>query len=183
MIQLQSIKRLLVFSLIITTLASCSDGATLQTYYVDNELKPGFTTFDIPTSILNVETVELSEQQRRAYESVDKLNVLAYKYDASNTEEFKTELAKVKQILKDPKYEELMRGGNSADGKFSVNFIGEVDSINELVVFGTANDRGFMIARILGDDMNAKDLMSLRTVMNEVDLENTDFSQLTDFFK
>lgn len=182
--QLQSIKKLVMFAVIITTLASCNNGPTLQTYYVDNELKPGFTSFDIPTSFINVEKVELSEQQRKAYESVDKLNILAYKLDGSNNkQEFETELAKVKVILSDTKYEELMRGGNSTDGKFLVKFLGEVDRIDELIVLGSANDKGFVVARVLGDDMNARDLISLRTVLEDAKIEDSQLNQLTDFFK
>ena len=181
--QLQSIKKLVVFAIIITTLASCNNGPTLQTYYVDNELKPGFTSFDIPTSVINVEKVELSEQQQKAYKSVDKLNILAYKLDGSNTQEFETELTKVKAILSDAKYEELMRGGNSTDGKFLVKFLGEVDRIDELIVLGSANDKGFMVARVLGDDMNARDLISLRTVLEDAKIEDSQLNQLTDFFK
>lgn len=172
-----------MLTLIITAFLSCNNEPTLQTYYVDNELKPGFTTFDMPMSLINIENVTLTDQQKKAYKSVDKLNMLAFKLDTENTLEYKTELQNVKTILKDKKYEELMRGGNNTDGKFVVKFLGDVERIDELIILGSANDKGFMVARILGDDMNAQDLMSLRTVMDKVDFENTDLGSLTDFFK
>ena len=40
-----------------------------------------------------------------------------------------------------------------------------------------------MVARILGDDMNANDLVSLGTVMDKIDFEDTDINGFTDFFK
>jgi len=169
--------------LIVTAFVSCNNGPTLQTYYVDNELKPGFTTFDIPTSFIDVDKVELSEQQEKAYNSIDKLNVLAFKLDDKNSEAYAIEIENVKAILKNPKYEELMRGGNTTDGKFVVKFLGDIENIDELIILGNANDKGFMVARILGDDMNANDLMSLRTIMNDVKFEDTDLNGLTDFFK
>ncbi len=46
-------------------------------------------------------------------------NLLVIEYsEKENTDdaEYKVELEKVKIILKNPKYEELMRGGNSKDG-------------------------------------------------------------------
>lgn len=181
--QFQSIKKMVMLALIITAFTSCSNGPTLQTYYVDNELKPGFTTFDIPTSFINVEKVDLTDQQKKAYESVDKLNVLAFKVDNDNKEDYKKELEAVNIILKNPKYEELMRGGNTTDGKFVVKFLGNIESIDELIVLGNANDKGFLVARILGDDMNANDLVSLRTVMDKIKFEDTDLNGLTDFFK
>lgn len=181
--QFQSIKKLAVLAIIITAFLSCNNGPTLQTYYVDNELKPGFTTFDVPMSLIDVDKVELTEQQEKAYKSVDKVNVLAFKLDAENSVEYKTELENIKTILKNPKYEELMRGGNSTDGKFVIKFLGEVDKIDELIILGNANNKGFMVARVLGDDMNAQDLMSLSSAMDKVNFDNTDLNGLTDFFK
>ena len=52
-----------------------------------------------------------------------------------------------------------------------------------MIVLGNANDKGFLVARILGDDMNANDLVSLRTVMDKIKFEDTDLNGLTDFFK
>ncbi|WP_339752146.1 DUF4252 domain-containing protein [uncultured Winogradskyella sp.] len=179
----QSIKKSMVLLLLVAAFTSCNQGPTLQTYYVDNELKPGFASFDVPTSFINVEQVEMTDEQREAYESVDKLNVLTYIEEDTNAEDYKLELEKVKIILKDPKYEELMRGGNSTDGKFEVKFLGEVENIDELIIFVNANNKGFMIARILGDDMNAGKLMSLSSVLENAKFEDTNLNDLTDFFK
>ncbi|WP_296386468.1 DUF4252 domain-containing protein [Winogradskyella sp.] len=180
---IQSIKKSIVVLLLVTAFTSCNQGPTLQTYYVDNELKPGFASFDVPTSFINVEDVEMTDEQREAYESVDKLNVLTYMIENTEAAEYNLELDKVKTILKNPKYEELMRGGNSTDGKFIVKYLGDVDSIEELIVFGNANNKGFMIARVLGDDMNVAKLMSLQSVLQNAKFEDTNLNGLTDFFK
>ena len=180
---IQSIKKSMVLLLLVAAFTSCNQGTTLQNYYVDNELKPDFTSFDVPTSFINVENIEMTDEQREAYESVNKLNVLTYIEEDTNAEDYKLELEKIKIILKNPKYEELMRGGNSTDGKFVVKFLGDIESIDELIIFGNANNRGFMIARILGDNMNASKLMSLSSVLENAKFEDTDLNGLTDFFK
>ena len=180
---IQSIKKLIVMLLLVVAYTSCDQGPTLQTYFVDNELKTGFLSVDAPVSLLNLEEVKLTKEQREAYESIDKLNILAYKIDPNNKEEYEVELAKVNTILKNPKYEELMRGGNSVDGRFKVMFIGEVDNVDELIIFGNTSDTGFMVARVLGDDMNAGKLMSLQSVLKDMDFENANLNGITDFFK
>ena len=76
-----------------------------------------------------------------------------------------------------------MRGGNSTDGRFMVKFIGEVDNVDELILFGNAKDKGFIVARVLGDDMNAGKLMSLQSVLKDMDFENANLKGITDFFK
>lgn len=168
---------------LVTALVSCNQGPTLQTYYVDHEMQPGFMSLDVPASFIDVESLELTEEQTEAYESINKLNILAYNIEGTSEVEFQSELSKVKTILKDDKYEELIRGGNSTDGRFVVKFLGDVDNIDELVLFGNAADKGFVIARVLGDEMNANKLMSLQSVIQNANIENSQLKELTDFFK
>ena len=52
------------------------------------------------TSFIDIDKVELTEVQKEAYESIDKLNMIAYNLVDGNLEEFKSELAVVKEILK-----------------------------------------------------------------------------------
>lgn len=179
----QSIKKSILMLLLVIAFTSCNQGPTLQTYYVDNELKPGFASFDVPTSFINIEAIETTDEQREAYASVDKLNVLTYMNEDTDAEAYKLELQNVKTILKKTKYEELVRGGNSTDGKFVVKFLGDEENIDELIVFGNANNKGFMIARVLGNDMNASKLMSLQSVLQNAKFEDSQLTGLTDFFK
>ncbi|MDO1500959.1 DUF4252 domain-containing protein [Winogradskyella maritima] len=179
----QSIKNAVLALFIIATVFSCDNGLTLQTYYVDNELRPGFTTIDVPTSVIDVDKLDLTEDQKEAYKAVDKLNMLSFIIDDSNKAEYEVELAKIKTILKNPKYEELMKGGNTTDGQFRVMIIGDPDSLDELILFGNATDRGFAVVRILGDDMNAGHLVQLGMSLQKANLEDSNLGGVMDFFK
>ena len=180
---IQSIKKLAVMLLLVVAYTSCNQGPTLQTYYVDNQIKPGFLSVDAPIGLLNIEEVKLTKEQEEAYKSIDKLNILAYRIDNNNKAEYELELENIKTILKNPKYEELMRGGNSVDGRFKVMFIGEVDNVDELILFGNSDDKGFIVARVLGDDMNAGKIMSLQSVLKDMDFENANLKGIADFIK
>lgn len=180
---IQSIKKLAVMLVLVVAYTSCNQGPTLQTYYVDNQIKPGFLSVDAPIGLLNIEEVELTKEQEEAYKSIDKLNILAYRIDSNNKAEYELELANIKTILKNPKYEELMRGGNSVDGRFKVMFIGEVDNVDELILFGNSDDKGFIVARVLGDDMNAGKIMSLQSVLKDMNFENANLKGIADFIK
>ncbi len=178
-----SINKIILLLSLVVTFTSCNQGPTLQTYYVDNELKPGFTSLDIPTSFLNIEATSLTEEQREAYDSVDKLNMLAFVLDENNKETYDLELANIKTILNDPKYEELMRGGNTTDGKFVVKFLGDEDDIDELILFGNANDKGFAVVRVLGSHMNVNKIMKLSSVLDKANIDDSQIGQFADFFK
>jgi hypothetical protein len=178
-----SIKKLIAMLVLVATLTSCNQNQSLQVYFVDHELKPGFTTIDIPTSLLNIEVTNLTDEQKEAYKSIDKLNMLAFVVSEDNKAEYEVELIKVKEILNNPKYQELMRGGNNTDGKFSVKFIGEEDRIDELIIFGNANDRGFAIIRVLGNDMSANKVVKLYSALDTASIDESQITQFVDFFK
>jgi len=168
---------------LVATFTGCNQNPTLQTYFVDHELKPGFTSIDIPTSFLNIEQTNLTAEQKEAYKSIHKLNMLAFVMSDDNEAEYEVELNKVKDILKDPKYQELMRAGNTTDGKFVVKFIGEEDKIDELIVFGNANDKGFAIIRVLGNNMNTNKVAKLYSALDTANIDESKITQFADFFK
>jgi len=178
-----SIKNIITMLVLVATFTSCNQNPSLQTYFVDNELKPGFTSIDIPTSLLNIEQTSLTDEQKDAYKSINKLNMLAFVLSDSNVAEYEVELNKVKDILKDPKYQELMRAGNSTDGKFVIKYIGDEDSIDELIIFGNANEKGFAIIRVLGDDMSAQKVVKLYSALDTSNINESQISQFADFFK
>ncbi len=169
--------------ILVVTLQSCNQDLSLQSYYVDSELAPGFTTLDVPTSMLKIDETTLTEEQKEAYESIEKLSLLAFVVDESNKETMDIELAKVKAILKDPKYEELMRGGNSTDGKFVIKCIGDGDDVDEFILLGNSNASGFAVVRVLGDDMNFSKIMNLASVLENSDMDNSQLKNITKFFK
>ncbi|MBR9915061.1 MAG: DUF4252 domain-containing protein [Algicola sp.] len=178
-----SIKTIIKLLILVVTLQSCNQDLTLQSYYVDHELSPGFTSLDVPVSILNIDEEQLSEELKEAYESVEKLSVLAFLKDSVNASKMEVEIAKVQAILKDPKYEELMRGGNSTEGKFVIKCIGDGEDVDEFILFGNSEESGFAVVRILGDDMNFNKIMKLSSVLEEGDFQQGQLKQISNFFK
>lgn len=177
------IKHIVVMVILVTTLFSCDQNPSLQTYFVDHQEKSNFLSVDVPLSMLKIDENKLTDDQKEAYKSVQKLNMLAYKKDSVNSSDFNAEYAKVKTILDDKKYTELMRGGNSTDGKFMVKYLGEDDDIDEFILFGSSNDMGFAVVRVLGNDMDPNKLMKLSTVLQQGDFDDAQLNQVIDFFK
>ena len=167
----------------VVVLTSCNHGETLQGYYVANQETPNFISIDIPTSFVNIDEATLTDEQKEAYNSVDKLNMLGYTLTDDNVEEYKAELAKVQTILKDDRYEDLLRAGNSTDGKIIVKYIGTDTSIDELILFGTMKDKGFAIVRVLGDNMEPAKLMKLGDVIKNANPNENSVAEFMNFFK
>lgn len=163
-------------------LVSCNNGPTLQRYFVDNQESGNFTAIDLPISIVNLDESKLTEPQKEAYNSVKRLNFLGYKLDENNVESFNAELAKVKTILKDKKYNDLMEF-NDRKAKVVVKYLGDDDNADEFVVFASSKDIGFGIVRVLGDHMSPEKMMTLADAMKNSDIDGSQLSGIMDFFK
>ncbi len=179
----QSIIKLLIGSFLITAFISCNQGPTLQSYIVDNQETNNFTTIDLPTSVVSFDESKLTDDQKQAYKSVKRLNFLGYRMQDGNEAEYKAELQKVKSILKDKKYKELMRMGNNEDGKVLIKYLGSETKIDELIVFGNANDQGFGILRVLGKNMQPDNMVKLVDAMQNADIDEDQLKGITEFFQ
>lgn len=178
----RTINKVLLSLLIGVGLISCNQGESLQLYFVDNQETPNFISVDIPTSFVNIDKTTLNEEQIEAYESVNKLNMLGYNLAENNVAEYEAELSKVKQILRDDKYEELMTGGNASFGHFTVKYIGSETSIDELIIFGSSKETGFAIVRVLGDNMEPAKLLTLADAVKNATSEENNVAEFMKFF-
>ena len=178
-----SIKKIVMVCFVITTLfTSCDQGATLQTYFVDNQETANFISIDIPVSFVQIDEEQLNEEQLEAYESIDKLNMLGYRLEGDNEADYKLELEKVQTILKSEKYQDLFRGGNNKDGKIVVKYIGEDSTIDELILFGNMNNTGFAVIRVLGNKMDPAKIMKLGDVVQSMTSEENSVNDFMKFF-
>ena len=163
-------------------LASCASQQSLQEYYVDNSENPNFIALDIPASILKMDQVELSDTQRTAVASLRKFNVLAFRKTAENATEYKAEKAKVKEILKNDDFVEIMKI-NSKEGKGVVKYLGEADAIDEVIIYGDSSDKGFALVRVLGKDMNPAHIMALMEAIQKSDYKGEGLGEIGDFLR
>lgn len=163
-----------IYALVLLFFSSCNNEPSLQKYFVENSEKKGFVNIDISPSIINLDKAKLTENQKTALESFDKMNVLVYKTDEANKTEYDLESQKVSQILKGKEFQELMKFGSGKDAA-SVSFVGDENHINEFILFAKRKDNGFAVVRILGDDMNPNNIMNMISLLKS---SNIDMEQL-----
>jgi hypothetical protein len=161
---------------------SCGDNVSLQRYYVDNQESKNFISQDLPLSLIELDKSNFTEAQKEAYNSVNKLNFLGYKVNETDTETYLAELAKVKTILSDSKYNGLMEFSDKGN-KISVKYIGTDEEADEVIVFGSAKDMGFGIVRILGDDMNPDKMVTLISAFQNANIEEGQIENIMNYFK
>ena len=161
-------------SLAAIALFSCSDGKSLQKYLVDKQDDDMFLKIDIAASLLQTDSNSLTQDEKDILATVKKINVIAFPVKDDNTEDFKTERQKLKDIIGQEKYKTLMKYGSNKKGA-TLKYLGEEDAIDELIVFATDDERGFALFRLLGEDMRPDQMIKL---MNSIDNGDVDVSAL-----
>ncbi len=167
---------------LLTLVLACTSNQSLQEYYVAHSENPNFISFDIPASILNLEEAALTPTQRDAVSSLRKLNILAFKRTAENATDYQVEKANVKAILAHDEYTELMKIKTDF-GKATVRYLGEEDAIEEVIMYGDNDEKGFALVRILGNNMNPAHFVQLLQALQQSDFDGQALGELGDLFK
>ncbi len=138
---------------------SCDNKETLQEYYVDNQGNQDFVAIDVPTSMF-ASSEGLEPKEKETLETIKKINVLAIPKKTTNKEKIDSEKNKITDILKDEKYQLLMKYGGG-DRKLELYYTGTDDAIDEIILYGYDSKKGMGVARLLGDKMNPADVFEL----------------------
>ena len=149
---------------------------------MDNSENPNFLALDVPANILKLDEASMDETQRNALKSLRKLNILVFQRTAENENEYTQETAKVKAILKNSDFKDLMKL-NTQYAKGVIKYSGDGDAIDEVVIYGDSQEKGFGLIRVLGDDMNPAHFMQLMQAVQKADVDGEGFKELMDLFK
>lgn len=178
---MKTITKILSISIIMLLFASCASSPSLQKYYIDNQDDKNFVSIDLPASLVSLKD-NASPDAQQTLESIKKLNVLAFVKDSNNEAEYALENTKVKTIIKDNKYVELMRvkdKGRNIVIKYEGN--DDDNTIDELIVYANDKSQGFALVRVLGDKMEPSKILKM---VNEIgDIDGDSFKGLKDLAK
>lgn len=163
-------------------MTGCSSEPSLQKYFVEKSEKTNFVTVDIAPSILKIDNSKLTEEQKTSIASLKKMNILAFNPKSIDTVAFQAESKKVKEILKNKEYQELMKF-NTGNGAASVYFVGEDDKIDEFVVYGSEKENRFAVIRILGKNMNPAQFLTILEVIQKADIDQSQLLPLEALLK
>ncbi|WP_289063575.1 DUF4252 domain-containing protein [uncultured Zobellia sp.] len=173
---------MIVAVLLLGVLGACNSTPSLQQYYVTNSENPNFLTLDLPAGLLNIKEAELSPEQKESLGSLKKLNVLAFKKTEANKADFQKEKAIVKSILNAEGFTELMKM-NTDFGKATIKYLGDEDAIDEVVIYGDNDDKGFLVVRVLGNNMNPAKMIQFVQALEKSELKESELSNFVDFMK
>ena len=178
---MKKMKTIFLLTMVVTVM-SCSSTQSLQEYYVDNSENPNFLSVDLPVSLLKMTNEAMTETQKEAFESLKKLNILAFKKTMENVSEYQIEKANVKAILDNDRFTELMKI-NTSFGKATIKYLGKDDAIDEVVIYGDNDDKGFLLVRVLGNDMNPANFFQVIKALEKSDYNGEGLKEIGELIR
>jgi len=156
-------------------LFSCSNEKSLQKYLVEKQEDDTFLKVDIATSLLQAEGNTLSQEEKDILETVKKINVVAFPIKGGNDVAYDANKKEINEILNQEKFETLMTI-NSNGKSFLLKYLGEGNAVDEVIVLASDTEKGFVIGRLLGDNMQPYQIAKM---LGSLDNGNFDFSKLS----
>lgn len=175
-------KKLYILTVLIASIifTSCKK-ESLQTYLVESKEKSSFVTLDFSTSVLPIELDKATPEEKKAFESIRKVNLAFLPTRKATKVELNAEKEKLQAILKNSDYKVLMKL-NDKKGMATIFYKGKVEAINEIIAFGHSNEIGVGVARLLGDKMNPNAILKM---MKKADIkqDSEELSRIQKIFK
>lgn len=176
-------EKLLLFVSTVILIWSCEEKPSLQKYFVENTESSKFIAVDLAPSIIKTDKMSLSETEKAALASFEKMNILAFKTDSTNSTGYEQEIKEVKALLKDESYQQLMKAGSGNDGA-AIYFVGDDDEhIEEFVVLAGKKENGFAVVRVLGNDMNPTHIINMLSLLQKSDVDLDQLKPLQQLIK
>ncbi len=169
----------LLFLAVVTMVMSCQSSMTLQRYFLESQENADFTLIEIPASLLGASLEDLTPEQTATFSSLKKVSVLMYR-NTDNKEFIANQQTLINSFLKSDGFEALVSARMKGEAQASILIRGAVDQIDEAVFFGFAEGEGFVLARILGEQMNPAAFLQLADSLEESDFQFLSDSVLKD---
>ncbi len=164
-------KTFVALSLFAILLTSCQTNS-LQSYLVDHKSDENFISVDFSLRTFVDNFDELDQEQKEIFEDVSKVNFLAFKKNGSNDDAYKNKSTELINILKDEFKDGELMSVNMEGNQMKMYADNVEETVQEIVVYASNNDKGFIVARLLGDDLNPKNFMKMAKMSGQMNFES-----------
>lgn len=178
---MNSLLKIIAFLVITMSFTACQNSKSLQKYIVEKSENPNFITMHIsPEDFLKTSIVTSENPLAK----IKNIHVLMFNKD--DKPQLNKEYEEIKNLLKNEKYQELVRTTNKGI-KFQVNYVGSDQDIEEVIVLLNQNQEQLALLRILSNKLTINDISKIPTAFdgNSIDKEGMEkvLKQITENLK
>ena len=156
---------------------SCQTNS-LQSFMVDHKDDENFISLDFSLRTFVGNFDNLTPEQQAVFDDVRKVNFLAFKKDEINVTAFTEKRDNLMEILRNQFSDSKLMSVNTRGNQMQMYADDLDDKVKEIVIYASNNDSGFLVMRLLGDDLNPSNFYKLMKMSEEMDFDT--FSNMID---
>ena len=162
----------IVTSLIVALMLVSCQTNTLQTYMIDSKEDDNFISVDFSLKTFVDNFDELPEDKRELFKDVNKVNFLAFKKNGSNHEQYKLKQTELSGILSNQFKDNQLMAVNSNDMQVQMYADNLDKTVEEIIVYANDAKQGFVVLRLLGDDLNPANFYKILKMSDNMNFES-----------
>ncbi len=164
-------KTIITLCISILVLTSCQTNS-LQTYMVNHKDDKNFLSLDFSLKTFIDNFDELSEEQQSLFKDVRKVNLLAFKKDKTNAKDYDEKQILLFEILSEEFENQQLMSVNDEGRQMKMYADDMNDKVKEIVIYANDSSRGFLILRLLGDDLNPTNFYKMMQMSGEMNFDD-----------
>lgn len=166
-----NMKALITSCLAAILFVSCQTN-TLQTFLVDAKEDDNFISVDFSLKTFVDNFDQLPEDQKEVFKDVSKVNFLGFKKDSANDEDYKSKQQELTSILSSEYNDTQLMSVNSENSQMSMYADNIEGTVEEIIIYANDTEQGFMVVRLLGDDLNPSNFYKLMKMSDGMNFDS-----------
>jgi cellobiose phosphorylase len=164
-------KNILSICLFTLVLVSCQTNS-LQSFMVDNKSDDNFISIDFSLRTFVDNFDNLPEDQKQLFEDINKVNFLAFRKNESNSASYDVKREQLLSILSNEFEGNQLMSVNAEEGLIKM-YADEIENnAEEIIIFASSDDKGFMVFRLLGDNLNPANFYKMMQMTDQLDFDS-----------
>lgn len=164
-------KNILSICLFALVLISCQTNS-LQSFMVDHKSDDNFISIDFSLKTFVDNFDDLPDEQKKLFEDINKVNFLAFRKNESNSTSFVEKREQLLGILVSEFEGNQLMSVNADEGMIKMYADEVEDKAEEIIIFASSEDKGFMVFRLLGKDLNPSNFYKIMTMSDEMNFDS-----------
>lgn len=164
-------KNIISICLCALVLTSCQTNS-LQSFMVEHKSDDNFISIDFSLRTFVDNFDDLPEDKKKLFEDINKVNFLAFRKNQSNSPSYTEKREQLLDILSSEFKGNQLMSVNAEEGIIKMYADEVEDKAEEIIIFASSDDKGFMVFRLLGDDLNPSNFYKIMTMSDQMNFDS-----------
>ena len=164
-------KNILSICLLAIVLVSCQT-KSLQSFMIDHKSDDNFISIDFSLRTFVDNFDDLPKEQKELFEDINKVNFLAFRKNEANSTSYTDKKEELLGILSTEFEGNQLMSVNAEEGLMKMYADSVEDKAEEIIIFASSDEKGFMVFRLLGDDLNPSNFYKMMSMSDDMNFDS-----------